>query len=125
VAGLKTFQKINKMKIPRKNSTATPPKFYTDFLKKYPEVGKQYEKMGEVVHRQGPLNEREYALVKLAISGSHLFQSAFKSHIRKAVAAGVTRAEIEHVALLTLPTIGFPTMMAMLALIDDQFAKRK
>ncbi len=112
------------MKINKKNTTQKAPKFYTDFLKKYPEVGAQYEKMGEVVHRQGPLNEREYALVKLAISGSHLFHSVFKSHIRKAISAGVTRAEMEHVALLTLPTIGFPTMMAMLALIEEQFSKK-
>jgi len=96
-----------------------------DFLKKYPEVGAQYEIMGEVVHRQGPLNEREYALVKLAISGSHLYHSAFKSHIRKAISAGITREEIEHIALLTLPTIGFPTMMAMLAMIEEQYANKK
>ena len=107
----------------KKKTISKPPKFYTDFLKKYPEVGKQYEKMGDAVHQQGPLNERERALVKLAISGSHLFQSAFKSHIRKAIAAGVTRDEIEHVALLMLPTIGFPTMMAMMGIIEDQYLK--
>ena len=112
------------MKIIKKR-LSQPPKVYTDFLKKYPEVGSQYEKMGEAVHQQGALKERECALVKLAISGSHLYQSAFKSHIRKAIAAGVTREEIEHVALLTLPTVGFPTMMAMLGMIDDQFSKKK
>ena len=108
----------------KKKTASKPPKFYTDFLKKYPEVGKQYEKMGDVVHQQGPLNERERALVKLAISGSHLFHSALKSHIRKAIAVGVTRDEIEHVALLMLPTIGFPTMMAMMGIIEDQYSKK-
>jgi alkylhydroperoxidase/carboxymuconolactone decarboxylase family protein YurZ len=105
-----------------KNDTK-PPKFYTDFLQKYPEVGAQYQKLGDTVHNQGPLNERERALVKLAISGSHLFHSALKSHIKKAVAVGVNRQEMEHVALLLLPTIGFPTMMAMLGVIEDQFSK--
>jgi alkylhydroperoxidase/carboxymuconolactone decarboxylase family protein YurZ len=62
-------------------------------------------------------------LIKLAVSGSHLYHSAFKSHIRKALAAGVSREEMEHVALLMLPTVGFPTMMAMLGLIEEQFAK--
>lgn len=100
-----------------------PPKFYTNFIKKYPEVGAQYEKLGDAVHQQGPLNERERALVKLAISGSHLFNSALKSHIKKAIASGVTRNEIEHVALLMLPTVGFPTMMAMMGIIADQYAK--
>ena len=106
-----------------KNSNQSkPPKFYTDFIKKFPEVGSLYEKLGEAVHNHGPLSERDRALVKLAVSGSHLFHSAFKSHIRKAAAVGVTRAEMEHVALLMLPTIGFPTMMAMLGLIDEQFS---
>ncbi len=104
--------------------SSKPPKFYTDFLKKYPEVGVQYEKMGDAVHQQGPLNERDRALVKLAISGSQLFHSALKSHIRKAVAAGVTRDEIEHVALLMLPTVGFPTMMAMLGIVEEQLYKK-
>ena len=80
----------------------------------------RYEQLGEAIHNQGPLSERERALVKLAISGSHLFHSAFKSHIRKALAAGVTREEIEHVALLMMPTIGFPTAMAALGIIEEQ-----
>lgn len=113
------------MNMTKKKKVLTPPKFYTNFLEKFPEVGAQYEKLGEAVHNQGPLNDRERALVKLAISGSHLFHSALKSHIRKAVSAGINREEIEHVALLLLPTIGFPTMMAMLGVIEDQFAKNK
>jgi alkylhydroperoxidase/carboxymuconolactone decarboxylase family protein YurZ len=96
------------------------PRFYSHFLKKYPEIGKKYESLGDEIHHNGPLSERERALVKMAVSGSHLFQSAFKSHVRKAKRAGVTREEMEHVALLMLPTIGFPTTMAMLSLIDEQ-----
>lgn len=108
-----------------KKNGIDPPKFYTDFLMKYPEIGKQYEQLGSIVHQMGPLSERERALVKLAISGSHLFHSALKSHIRKAISAGISRSEIEHVALLMLPTIGFPTMMAMMGVIDDQFSRER
>ena len=98
-----------------------PPTFYTQFLKKYPVVGAKYEQLGEAVHNQGPLDERERALIKLAISGSNLYQSAFKAHVRKALAAGITRDEIEHLALLMLPTVGFPTMMVLMGIIEDQF----
>lgn len=98
-----------------------PPKFYSQFIKKYPLVGAKYEELGEAVHGQGPLNERERALVKMAISGSNLYQSAFKAHVRKALAAGITREEIEHLALLMLPTVGFPTMMVLMGIIEDQF----
>lgn len=107
----------------KKSGQAPPPKFYTDFLKKFPEIGALYEKLGDAVHQQGPLSERERALIKLAVSGSHQFHSAFKSHLRKAISAGVTREEIEHVALLMLPTIGFPTMMYMLGTIDEHFER--
>jgi 4-carboxymuconolactone decarboxylase len=102
------------------NKNIKPPKFYTSFMVKYPEVGKKYEELGEAIHQLGPLSERERALVKLAISGSHLFHSAFKAHIRKALASGVSRDEIEQVALLMLPTVGFPTMMAAMGMIQDQ-----
>jgi 4-carboxymuconolactone decarboxylase len=101
-----------------------PPKFYTDFEKKYSKVAKAYEQLGNAVHNEGPLTERERALVKLAVSGSNRLNSALKSHIRKGAAAGLNRKEIEHVALLLLPTVGFPTTMAMLGVIEEQFAKK-
>ena len=100
-----------------------PPKFYTNFIEKYPEVGKAYEAMGDAVHQEGHLTDRERALIKLAISGSNGFYSAFKAHIRKGVDAGLTREEIEQVALLMLPTKGFPAMMAAMGMIDEQFSK--
>ena len=108
------------MKNEKRSSSPRPPKFYEEFLRKYPSVGAKYEELGDAIHELGPLNERDRALVKLAISGSHLFQSAFKAHIRKAVAVGLSREEIEHVALMMLPTVGFPTMMAALGIIDEQ-----
>jgi 4-carboxymuconolactone decarboxylase len=100
-----------------------PPKFYTHFMNKYPEIGRKYEELGKEIHEMGPLTERERALVKMAVSGSHLYHSAFKSHIRKAVRVGITREEIEHLALLMLPTVGFPTTMAMLGMIEEQLGE--
>ena len=105
-------------KIPR------PPKFYEQFVKKYPQVADQYEAMGDAVHGQGPLSDRDRALIKLAISGSHLYSSAFKAHIRKALASGISRQEIEHLVLLFLPTVGFPTMMAALGIVEEQVQKK-
>lgn len=108
----------------KKKSMPKPPKFYEQFVKNYPQVAARYEAMGDAVHAQGPLNERERALVKLAISGSHMYSSAFKAHIRKAVAQGISRQEIEHLVLLFLPTIGFPAMMAAMGIIEEQFSKK-
>jgi len=100
-----------------------PPKFYEQFVEKYPAVAGTYEKLGNAVHEQGPLTDRDRALIKLAISGSHLYSSAFKAHIRKAVAAGISREEIEHLVLLFLPTVGFPTMMAAMGIVEEQMQK--
>ncbi len=112
------MKKVVTKKLPK------PPKFYSDFEKKYPQVAKAYKQLGDAVHDQGPLTERERALVKLAISGSNRLSSALKSHIRKGIAAGLDRKDIEHVALLLLPTVGFPTAMAMLGVVEEQFAKK-
>ncbi|MBK6930918.1 MAG: carboxymuconolactone decarboxylase family protein [Saprospirales bacterium] len=102
---------------------ATPkdkiPKRFTHFMEKYPDIGKAYYELGEAVHKAGPLDAKTRALVKVAISGGAMMEGAFHSHIRKAVQAGVTKEEIQHVALLALPTIGFPSMMALLSWIDD------
>lgn len=107
----------------KKKALPKPPKFYEQFVKKYPQVAGKYEELGDAVHGLGPLNDRDRALIKLAISGSHLYNSAFKAHIRKAVASGITRDEIEHLVLLFLPTVGFPSMMAAMGILDEQMAK--
>lgn len=108
----------------KKKAMPKPPKFYEQFVKKYPQVAGKYEELGNTLHELGPLNDRDRALIKLAISGSHLFSSAFKAHIRKAIATGISREEIEQLVLLFLPTIGFPTMMAAMGIVDEQLEKK-
>jgi len=113
------------MKKKKENSPAQPPKFYTRFLEHFPEVGEAYQNLGEKVHSAGPLNDRDRALIKLAISGSSGHFSAFKAHIRKARNVGVTKEEIEHLIMLMLPTKGFPAMMAALGALEDQLNSEK
>lgn len=108
----------------KKKALPKPPKFYETFVQKYPSVATKYEELGDAVHDLGPLNERDRALIKLAISGSHLYSSAFKAHIRKASASGISREEIEHLVLLFLPTVGFPAMMAAMGIVEEQMNKK-
>ena len=108
----------------KKKAMPKPPKFYEQFVKKYPQVAASYEELGDAVHDLGPLNDRDRALIKLAISGSHLYSSAFKAHIRKAIVAGISREEIEHLVLLFLPTVGFPAMMAAMGIVEEQLQKK-
>jgi alkylhydroperoxidase/carboxymuconolactone decarboxylase family protein YurZ len=95
------------------------PKRFQQFTKDYPKVANAYEALGDAVHASGPLDDRTRALIKLSISIGARLEGAVHSHVRKALGVGVSPAEIRHAALLALPTIGLPSMMAALSWIDD------
>lgn len=95
------------------------PKRYRDFIKNYPTVAEAYERLGEAVHRSGPLDEKTRALLKVALSIGARLEGGAHSHVRKALAAGVKKEELYHVALLAIQTIGFPSAMAGMSWIDD------
>lgn len=95
------------------------PKRYLKFKEDYSDVATAYESMGNAVHNAGPLDEKTRALIKLAISTGARLEGAVHSHVRKAVKVGASKEEMRQVALLALPTIGFPSMMAALSWIDD------
>jgi AhpD family alkylhydroperoxidase len=95
------------------------PKRFKKFTQDYPEVAKAYESLGEAVHKAGPLDEKTRALIKLAISTGARLEGAVHSHTRKAIEAGCKPEELKQVVLLSLPTIGLPSMMAALSWVDD------
>ena len=95
------------------------PKRFKKFTQDYLQVAKAYEELGDAVHSAGPLDEKTRALIKLAISTGARLEGAVHSHARKALKAGCTPEEMRQVALLSLPTIGLPSMMAALSWIDD------
>jgi len=95
------------------------PKRYTKFKEDYPDVTSAYESMGDAVHKAGPLDDKTRALIKLAISTGARLEGAVHSHVRKAIKVGATKEEMHQVVLLSLPTIGLPSMMAALSWIDD------
>jgi 4-carboxymuconolactone decarboxylase len=95
------------------------PKRYKKFQNDYPDAANAYEKMGEAVHKAGPLDDKTRALIKLAISTGARLEGAVHSHTKKAIKAGATQEEIHHVILLALPTIGLPSTMAAFSWVDD------
>jgi 4-carboxymuconolactone decarboxylase len=95
------------------------PKRFKKFTQDYPEIAAAYESLGNAVHSAGPLDEKTRALVKLAISTGARLEGAVHSHTRKALNVGCTPEELRQVALLSLPTVGLPSMMAALSWIDD------
>jgi alkylhydroperoxidase/carboxymuconolactone decarboxylase family protein YurZ len=98
-------QKVNVKELPRS---------LRNFITKYPKVWTAHEKLGVECSRSGPLTERETQLVKLAITGSLSLETSFKTHVKKAIRARATKAEIEHTIIQMLPILGLArTMMAM------------
>jgi 4-carboxymuconolactone decarboxylase len=95
------------------------PRKFEEFKKKYPDISDAYEKLGELVHAAGPLDEKTRALIKIGISAGAQLEGALHSHVRKALEAGVTNEAIYQAILLALPTIGFPPTMAALSWVDD------
>ena len=98
------------------------PKRYQKMHESYPEFMQAYEAMGKAAHDAGPLSDREIALVKLAISLTAGLEGGAHSHSRKALQAGCTGEDLVHVAMLTAPTIGFPTMMRAKSWVEDVIA---
>lgn len=99
------------------------PKSYLRFMEKYPDVGMSYEKLGDAVHNAGPLDDKTRALLKLGISTGAWLEGAVHSHTRKALRVGVKPEEIRHAIILSLPTIGLPSMMAALTWVEDVLSK--
>ncbi len=95
------------------------PKRFRKFTADYPDVADAYASLGDAVHQAGPLDDKTRALIKLAVSTGARLQGAVHSHTRKARAAGATAEELRHVVMLSLPTIGLPSMMAALSWVDD------
>ncbi len=72
------------------------PKRFVAFMEKYPKIGRAYSELGDAVADAGPLDAKSRALVKLGL----------------AIGAG-----------LALTTIGFPSMMKGLGLVEDVIAE--
>ncbi|QDT02279.1 Carboxymuconolactone decarboxylase family protein [Rubripirellula lacrimiformis] len=99
------------------------PKRYQQMHQQHPELMQAYEAFGKAAKEAGPLSPREVALVKLAISLGSGLEGAAHSHCRKALEAGCTPDDLRHVALVSAPTIGFPTMMRARSWVEDVIAK--
>lgn len=95
------------------------PSTYLNFKKKYPGLTKLYESLGEECQNAGPLNTKEKGLAKLCIAIGAGLEGAVHSHTRRALDAGLKPDEIRHAVLLSLTTIGFPSMMRTLTWVED------
>lgn len=85
----------------------------------HPQVWEAYASLGQVCAEAGPLEGRTARLVKLALAAGALSEGAVHSHARRALGEGIPAEEIEHVALLAIPTLGLPQAVKALTWIQD------
>lgn len=86
---------------------------------RFPEVWSAYSALGEATADAGPLSARERRLVKLALAIGTASEGATHSHVRRGQTEGLTAADVEQVALLAIPTLGFPRAAAAMSWIRD------
>lgn len=92
---------------------------YQYLVEQYPEVMTAVENLGTTVREAGPLATKTTELILLGVAASTQSTGAVHSHARRALAAGASRAEIEHALLVLISTIGFPKVAAALAWIKE------
>ncbi len=98
-----------------------PPETYQAFVKRYPKLGQAWEAIAEA-GEDGPLDAKAARLVKLAVAVGALRQGAVHANVRKALAMGLTREEVEQVIALAAGTLGLPATVAVYSWVEEVFA---
>ena len=95
------------------------PNFLENVIEEYPDVWKAYQDLGEASNNAGSLDDKTVRLIKLAIAIGAKSEGSVHSHTRRALRQGITREELQQVALLAVTSIGWSSSMAALSWIQD------
>ena len=95
------------------------PKAFETFRRRYRSVYEAYEILGGTAHEAGPLDQKTRELVKLGMAIGGRLEGAVRSHAHRALEAGATPQEIEHVILLAITTSGLPTAVAAFSWVEE------
>ena len=101
-----------------------PPDTFIAFTQQYPAVAEAWRLIQDA-GTVGPLDEKTQRLVKLAVAIGCLREGAVHSAVRKAIAVGVTGAEMDQVITLAAGTLGFPASVAVFAWVRDELRSPK
>lgn len=92
---------------------------YRRFKQQHPDYFAAVEALGAAVRQAGPLDEQLIQLIQLGAAAASRSEGAVHSHVRRALEAGATPAQIHHALLSITSTVGFPTVVAALSWADD------
>jgi alkylhydroperoxidase/carboxymuconolactone decarboxylase family protein YurZ len=99
-----------------------PPDAYRRFVERYPKLSEAWDLIA-VAGKEGSFDEKTARLIKLAIAMGAGREGAVHSGVRKAVAIGVSRDEIEQVVALAAGTLGMPSCVALHSWALDELDK--
>ena len=97
-----------------------PPSTHGDFVNSFPDLARAWEIVGKA-GKDGPLDEKKARLVKLAVAVGCQQEGSVHASVRKGLAMGITREELEQVVALAAGTIGFPRAVAAYTWIKDLY----
>jgi 4-carboxymuconolactone decarboxylase len=100
------------------------PQWYRYIKKTHGKFIDSLEQLGEVVRREGPLDEKTSQLIQVAAAAAIRSEGSVHSHVRRALAAGASPDEIYHALIILTSTIGFPTTSAALSWAYDVIEKK-
>jgi len=90
-----------------------------ELAEEYPEIWEHYSGLGKACSEAGPIDDETKRLVKLALAAGSGSEGAVHSHVRRGLEEGLDPETLQHVALLSIPTLGFPKAMAVNTWISD------
>jgi alkylhydroperoxidase/carboxymuconolactone decarboxylase family protein YurZ len=99
------------------------PPIVEKFEREHPDVWDAYNALGKAAASAGPLDEKTERLVKLALAIGGRLEGAVRSQVRRGLALGLSRKELEHVAILAITTAGWPSALAAYSWIDAELQK--
>ena len=102
---------------------SSPPATFREFVAAFPDLGRAHESVARAVDAAWPLDAKSLALVKIGICIGAGLESALRSHVRRAMQHGATRAEVEQAILSAMNTVGFPRTVAAWAWVRVQFSR--
>lgn len=95
-----------------------PPPTHQEFTSTFPELAEAWEILGKA-GKDGPLDDKTVRLLKLAVAMGAQHEGAVHASVRKALAMGITREELEQVVALSAATLGLPRTVAVYTWVTD------
>jgi alkylhydroperoxidase/carboxymuconolactone decarboxylase family protein YurZ len=99
-----------------------PPEIYQQFVERYPQLEKAWEQLSEA-GREGPLDAKTLRLLKLGIAIGAMREGAVRANVRKAIALGISKEEIEQVIALAAATLGMSATVAVFSWVQNELYK--